>query len=464
VTDEQVASHFSTKRPILGICLKRYFMSPEGIASRLNTYIDIPLEIALPHFISDGSQDDGFGSSFTNFKLVLQSVICHRGTSVFAGHYVSLVRPGPEEIVPAASKASPDDGDRKFQWFLFDDLATQRVKYVDVRKALKDECPYLVFYQVQPINGSSWPSLNQVAPPTYDEATKSTPILDPISDPPSASDQSDAAHSSKASATSSLVDLAGILGATLQPSQTAPPSISAIDSSNLQPISIDLATLSTPNHVTLGRKSMDINNKRSSVTFTESIGGPSAPITPGEELSLKEGYMSSKDGTPGKDERGRGHHKDRDTDKEKRHGSRWLSVRRRSRPASQPPIENRRPTGVGVGDIAKALRGAMSRDKLPVGPDSHAEAGSAVDDVADGVNAEGEPNAEVATATNGTAAPNGSVNVNITPKGKDKLAFTRRRSTKKGKGRAHSVAKDDDVKTNGEGLPGGLPERQCIVM
>jgi hypothetical protein len=35
----------------------------------------------------------------------------------------------------------------------FDDLASQRVTVVDIDKALKDETPYLLFYQIAPIDG-----------------------------------------------------------------------------------------------------------------------------------------------------------------------------------------------------------------------------------------------------------------------------------------------------------------------
>ncbi|KAF2404671.1 cysteine proteinase [Trichodelitschia bisporula] len=136
--DEQVVAHLSTKRPVLGICLKRYSMTPEGVGTRLDTYIDIPLEIGLPHFISDSNGDSSYEPSFTNFKLSLQSVICHRGKSLDAGHYISLVRGPPSGAA----------------WLRFDDLARERVTPVDMPEALRAECPYLLFYQVVPIDAN----------------------------------------------------------------------------------------------------------------------------------------------------------------------------------------------------------------------------------------------------------------------------------------------------------------------
>jgi hypothetical protein len=162
-TDAQVAAHFSARRPVLGICLKRYSMTMHGTPKRLNTYIDIPLEIALPHFVSDDRIADE-GPLFGNFKLVLQSVVCHRGVSVDSGHYISLIRANEHER-PGTSM-SEDDSDTG-AWLRFDDLSNPRVADVDIKKALRDESPYLLFYQVQPIDEEL---ASRGDPPAYAEA------------------------------------------------------------------------------------------------------------------------------------------------------------------------------------------------------------------------------------------------------------------------------------------------------
>ncbi|KAI9882631.1 MAG: ATP binding [Watsoniomyces obsoletus] len=185
-TDAQVAAHFSSKRPVLGLCLKRYYMLPDGRAARLNTYVDIPLEIRLPHFIRDDNADeDGDGPLFSNFKLSLQSVVCHRGVSVDAGHYVALVRSGPADVAagngngnsngngngtsPRPNTASTaSEHESTDEWVRFDDLARERVTPVDIRKALKEESPYLLFYQVQPVDeASTWRQQASSPPPPY---------------------------------------------------------------------------------------------------------------------------------------------------------------------------------------------------------------------------------------------------------------------------------------------------------
>ncbi|KAH6622126.1 ubiquitin C-terminal hydrolase family protein [Boeremia exigua] len=162
-TDAQVAAHFSSRRPVLGICLKRYSMTLNGTPKRLNTYIDIPLEIALPHFVSDDRMTEE-GPLFGNFKLVLQSVVCHRGVSVDSGHYISLVRANFHER-PMTSHS--EDTDDTGAWLRFDDLSNPRVSDVDIKEALREESPYLLFYQVQPIDEEL---ATRGDPPTYAEA------------------------------------------------------------------------------------------------------------------------------------------------------------------------------------------------------------------------------------------------------------------------------------------------------
>ncbi|KAF1944939.1 cysteine proteinase [Clathrospora elynae] len=173
-TDAQVAAHFSVKRPVLGICLKRYTMLPNGTPKRLNTFIDIPLEIGLPHFISDERILEE-GPLFGNFKLVLQSVVCHRGVSVDSGHY--MVRsPGTNALVRANDQERPntshsDSEEDRGKWLRFDDLSDQRVTEVNIKQALREESPYLLFYQVQPIDEEL---ASRGDPPAYAEVSRET--------------------------------------------------------------------------------------------------------------------------------------------------------------------------------------------------------------------------------------------------------------------------------------------------
>ena len=170
-SDAQVAAHFSRKRPVLGIALKRYSYTNDGQAKKRDAYVDIPLEIAVPNFVSDDNMQDE-GPLVGNFRLMLQSVICHRGVSVHSGHYVCLSRGS----APNASRHSSNDrqgsdsspDDFEDPWMRFDDLAPERVSYVNIHEALREETPYLLFYQVQPI-GDDGHSIHDL--PTYAEAT-----------------------------------------------------------------------------------------------------------------------------------------------------------------------------------------------------------------------------------------------------------------------------------------------------
>jgi hypothetical protein len=146
-------------------------MLPDGSPKRLNTYIDIPLEIGLPHFVSDDRMDEN-GPLFGNFKLVLQSVVCHRGVRVDSGHYIALVRANkaPHLTHSPTSTESPSE-ETPDSWFLFDDLARERVKKVYIQQTLKEESPYLLFFQVQPIDEEL---ASRGDPPGYYETQIST--------------------------------------------------------------------------------------------------------------------------------------------------------------------------------------------------------------------------------------------------------------------------------------------------
>ncbi|SMQ53491.1 unnamed protein product [Zymoseptoria tritici ST99CH_3D1] len=185
-SDAQVAAHFSRQRPVLGICLKRYSFTNAGQATRLNTFIDIPLEIAVPNFVSDEHMQEE-GPLVGNFRLLLQSVVCHRGVSVNSGHYISLCRgqasnATSESNNPEDHRGSMGSDDFEDLWMRFDDLAKERVTYVDIREALRQETPYLLFYQVQPIDEDGTPIHDL---PSYQEAvsrsqSEHTPLEKPM--------------------------------------------------------------------------------------------------------------------------------------------------------------------------------------------------------------------------------------------------------------------------------------------
>ena len=163
--DAQVAAHFASTRPVLGICLKRYGILQNGTAYKKRTHVDIPLEIGLPHFISDDDTSEA-APAFGNFKLSLQSFVCHEGRSVDSGHYISFTR------TPDPTQQGQDS------WLRLDDLAKERVIEVSMEERLKRESPYLLFYQVIPIEDTSTPpngqaSIYHEAPPSYAESNAS---------------------------------------------------------------------------------------------------------------------------------------------------------------------------------------------------------------------------------------------------------------------------------------------------
>lgn len=173
--DVDVALNFE-QRPVVGICLKRYAMTESGQPKRHNTFIDIPDSLRLPHFMLADEKAEGDETGLnTEYKLVLQSVICHRGDSLQSGHYISFARVAPKLLTDNRRHDSDPPPDyEEAQWAQFDDLDVEnRVSYVDdIRQSLRDEMPYLLFYQVVPMVEVAAPSSEGTAadPPSYIES------------------------------------------------------------------------------------------------------------------------------------------------------------------------------------------------------------------------------------------------------------------------------------------------------
>ncbi|KAK5993363.1 hypothetical protein PT974_06793 [Cladobotryum mycophilum] len=180
--NSEVATNFD-QRPVVGICLKRYAMTESGLPKRHNTFIDIPDSLRLPHFmLADGPtmEEDSHGLN-TEYKLVLQSIVCHRGDSLQSGHYVAFARVAPKLLTDnRRHDFDPPPDYEEAQWVKFDDLNLEnRVSFVDdIRESLKFEMPYLLFYQVVPMVDAACPSSEgtEIEPPSYNEARVSIEI------------------------------------------------------------------------------------------------------------------------------------------------------------------------------------------------------------------------------------------------------------------------------------------------
>lgn len=174
-TDTDIMMHFN-QRPVVGICLKRYMYTEDGLAKRQNTFIDIPDSLRLPHFMMvDEAKVEEDSILSQDYKLELQSIVCHRGDSVHSGHYISFARVNPKLLTDNRrhdNDPPPDYEDA--QWVKFDDLALEnRVTYVDdIKESLKQEMPYLLFYQIVPMCDVTAASTagSETEPPSYNDS------------------------------------------------------------------------------------------------------------------------------------------------------------------------------------------------------------------------------------------------------------------------------------------------------
>lgn len=168
--------HFVLRRPILPICLKRYnYSSATGRIERLKTLVVIPPVIELPLFIAEDNDPYHPGSSsHGRFQLVLESMVCHRGTSITSGHFVAAVR----KQIPLSEASECGENS---EWLLYDDLATKkRVVTKTFKQILDTEWPYLLFYRMVEASSSEPPAPVETEvsnPPAYFPEPGSEPIL-----------------------------------------------------------------------------------------------------------------------------------------------------------------------------------------------------------------------------------------------------------------------------------------------
>ncbi|KAJ2902394.1 Ubiquitin carboxyl-terminal hydrolase 8 [Zalerion maritima] len=175
VTDREVISNLN-ERPVVGICLKRWNFQ-DGVAKKSNTVVDIPDSMSLPHYMA---AENKLGQDFSpKFKLTLEATVCHRGDSTNSGHYITLLRINPKLLTDNRRHiADPPPDYEEAQWAKFDDLAQDtggRVVCVDdIKKSLREEMPYLLFYRIEPIievPRSSMDDGSNTEPPSYMDST-----------------------------------------------------------------------------------------------------------------------------------------------------------------------------------------------------------------------------------------------------------------------------------------------------
>ncbi|WPK26685.1 hypothetical protein PUMCH_004045 [Australozyma saopauloensis] len=143
------SQEFANRRPVLPICLKRYsFSKSDKKANRSKRRIIIPPVINLPLFVAE--DDDSNENLASGFKLVLESAVCHRGTSIESGHFVSAVR------VKTSLEDESSEDSLLAPWYLYDDMRkTGRVVVKSFKELFDTEWPYILFYRLVASNDTT---------------------------------------------------------------------------------------------------------------------------------------------------------------------------------------------------------------------------------------------------------------------------------------------------------------------
>ncbi|KAK6463676.1 ubiquitin carboxyl-terminal hydrolase-domain-containing protein [Scheffersomyces coipomensis] len=134
------SKEFVNRRPILPICLKRYsYDSSSSSATRSKKRIIIPPFIDLPQFVADDVDDETPG----NYRLILESAVCHRGNSINSGHFISVVRKDSDNV-----NMTEEEG-HTATWYLYDDMKKKsRIVEKSFAEIFNTEWPYMLFYRL----------------------------------------------------------------------------------------------------------------------------------------------------------------------------------------------------------------------------------------------------------------------------------------------------------------------------
>lgn len=173
----QTSKEFVNRRPILPICLKRYSFNNSS-SSKSQRRVIIPPIINLPNFVADDTHDVASGS----YKLILESAVCHRGTSISLGHFVSVIRKDTNNV----TDLSEEDAHNAV-WYLYDDMKKKsRVVEKLFKEIFDTEWPYMLFYrlvasdEVMASLNNSNTSLNMVPPQGFRAKYWKDETLSPI--------------------------------------------------------------------------------------------------------------------------------------------------------------------------------------------------------------------------------------------------------------------------------------------
>lgn len=184
VNSSAFEQRFADRRPIVPICLKRYVWDSKGRSHKNSRKVIIPEIMKMPYFIAEDRKRPGFVDfrrNFDNtaprgsFMLVLDSCVCHRGSSVNSGHYISLARKRPFD--PYVDKVNSDTKD----WIIFNDMMHpgHKIRDVSFNEAMDSEDPYILFYRVVELHDEDGKPLKEYL--YRDEDAKSIEEVDPLS-------------------------------------------------------------------------------------------------------------------------------------------------------------------------------------------------------------------------------------------------------------------------------------------
>ncbi|KAI9274364.1 ubiquitin carboxyl-terminal hydrolase-domain-containing protein [Phascolomyces articulosus] len=146
--ETQTPQNFPDWHLMLPIVLNRYRYDQQGNSHKIKTIIDIPEQIEFNRFVNRNTDYPVCGTCGRRVECVmrLQSAVCHKGDSVYSGHYIAYAKASNN----TDNLSTSDDNEI---WLKFDDLdATKRVRTIIGRhgtvQAELSRDAYVVFYEL----------------------------------------------------------------------------------------------------------------------------------------------------------------------------------------------------------------------------------------------------------------------------------------------------------------------------
>lgn len=150
----QMDSSFPDTHMTMPVVLKRYRYDHMGGSTKIKRRVDIPVTIDFNKFVNQNIDDPLCPTCghLINWTLHFKSAVCHKGDSLFSGHYISYVRVKIQDAILEQGNGAEDENN--YYWLKLDDMNTSN-RVTQIYNNNSDsvytdlaENAYIIFYEL----------------------------------------------------------------------------------------------------------------------------------------------------------------------------------------------------------------------------------------------------------------------------------------------------------------------------